>query len=243
MPTKTYKRIPAQRARPFQPSETELFSMEICHQMASELDIDDPDEITRLHRILNDAGSFSHLATYVKTEGVPSGSQRASLKNFSKLLERTIEANDELDWQSNECIAAGYAKEEPVFTASADRISSPFYSQRERDVEALRRIASAVEFAEAHLNTSSKARLGIEILQAKYVIEAFEQFTGQPIRGERSNKKGRNRVSGFLQLGVNHITGGRLTVAQIGYVIRQAAEKIRQQRKITVGGNHPSAGR
>jgi hypothetical protein len=242
MPTKAYKRISDQSARPFQPSETELFPLEICRQMASALDVNVPDESTRLHEILNDAGSFAHLATYVKKEGVPIGSQRASLKNLSELLEKTIKAIDELDWQSNECIAAGYAKEKPVFTAYPDWISSPFYSQRARDVEALRRCAKAVAFAEAHLNTSSKSRLGIEIREAKYIIEACEEFTGQPIRGERSNKKGRNRVSSFLQLGVNHITGGKLTAAQIGYVIRQAAEKIRQQRKITVGGNHPSAG-
>jgi len=235
MPTKTYKRISDQSARPFQPSETELFPMEICREMASALDVNAPGEITSLHEILNDAGGFAHLATYVKKEGVPSGSQRTSLKNLSELLEKTVKYVDELDWQSNECIAAGYAEENPVFTANPDRISSPFYSQREMDVEVLRRYAKAVAFAEAHLNTSSKSRLGIEIRQAKYIIEACEEFTGQPIRGERSNKKGRNQVSGFLQLGVNHITGGKLTVAQIGYVIRQAAEKIRQQRKITVG--------
>ena len=30
MPTKTYKRISDRKARPFRPSETELFPMEIC---------------------------------------------------------------------------------------------------------------------------------------------------------------------------------------------------------------------
>jgi hypothetical protein len=80
------------------------------------LDISDPGEIARLHGILNDPGSFAYLATYLKKAGVPNGSQRASLKNLSKLLEKTIKAIDEPDWQSNECVAAGYAKEKPVFT-------------------------------------------------------------------------------------------------------------------------------
>jgi hypothetical protein len=39
MPTKTYKRISDQKARPFRPSETELFAMEICGQMAQVLGI------------------------------------------------------------------------------------------------------------------------------------------------------------------------------------------------------------
>jgi hypothetical protein len=132
-----------------------------------------PDKITRLHQILNDAGSFAHLASYVKKEGVPSGSRRTALKNLAKSLRQIIEFNDQLDWQSNESVAAGYAKEGPIFTASADRISSEFYSQRDRDVAGMRRYAEAVAFAEAHLNTSSKSTLGIEIRQTKYIIEAY----------------------------------------------------------------------
>jgi hypothetical protein len=210
--------------------------------MAEALDIADPDKIARLHQILSDIGSFAHLAAYVKKEGVPSGNQRAALQNLEKLLRQIIKAIDELDWQSNEDIAAGYAKDEPVFTASADRISSPFYSQRNNDVAALRRYAMAVEFAEAHIDTSNKARFGIEIRQTKYLIEAYEEFTGQLMRGERSNKKGRTQVGEFLKLGVNHITESRLTLPQLGYVIRQAAEMVRQQRKNTCGGNHPRDG-
>lgn len=241
MPTKTYRRISDQKARPFQPSETELFPMATCGQMARALGINDPNKITRLHQILNDAGSFAHLASYVKKEGVPSGSWRAALKNLAKSLRQIIEFVDQLDWQSNESVAAGYAKEGPIFTASAYRISSEFYSQRDRDVAGMRRYAEAVAFAEAHLNTSSKSTLGIEIRQTKYIIEAYEEFTGQPIRGERSNKRG-NPVREFLELGVNHITQGSLTVGQIGYVIRQGSEMLRRQRKMTCGGNHSSAG-
>jgi hypothetical protein len=53
MPTKTYRRVSDQEPRPFQPSETELFPIEVCGQMARALGINDPDEITRLHQILN----------------------------------------------------------------------------------------------------------------------------------------------------------------------------------------------
>ena len=210
--------------------------------MARALDIDDPDKIARLHQILNDPGSFAQVAAYVKKEGVPSGSQRAALKNLKRLLKQTIEAIDELDWQSNQCVAAGYAKEEPVFTANADRISSPSYSQRNSDVAEIRRYAMAVEFAEGHLNTSNKAKLGIEIRQAKYVIAAYEEFIGQLMRGERSNKRERIPVQEFLKLGVKYITGEKLTAAEIGYVIRQAAEMVRRQRKNTCDGNHPPSG-
>jgi hypothetical protein len=241
MPTKTYRRVSDQEPRPFQPSETELFPIEVCGQMARALGINDPDEITRLHQILNYPGSFAHHATYGKKEGIPAANQRAALKNLAKLLRQTIKFIDELDWQSNEAIAAGYAKERPVFSARADRISSEFYSQRDRDGAGMRRYLEAVAFSEAHINTSSKSKLGIEIRQTKYVVEAYEEFTGQPISGERSNKRG-NPVREFLELGVNHITGGDLTVGQIGYVIRQASDMLRQQRKMTCGGNHPSAG-
>jgi hypothetical protein len=99
MPTKTCKRISNQRAHLFPQSETELFPVEICRHMASVLDISDPGEIARLHGILNDPGSFAYLATYLKKAGVPNCSQRASLKNLSKLLEKTIKAIDEPDWQ------------------------------------------------------------------------------------------------------------------------------------------------
>jgi hypothetical protein len=59
MPTKTYLRVSGQKARPFRPSETELFPMEICRQMANVLDISDSEKITRLYQILDDAGSFA----------------------------------------------------------------------------------------------------------------------------------------------------------------------------------------
>jgi hypothetical protein len=126
MPTKTYRQISHQKPRPFQPSETELFPMEVCSRMSKALDVSDPEEITRLHRILNYAGSFAHIAAYVKKEGVPAGSQRAALKCLKKFLGLAVKTIDELDWQSKEDIAAGYAKDESVFTASADRISSGF---------------------------------------------------------------------------------------------------------------------
>jgi hypothetical protein len=117
MPTKTYRRVSDQEPRPFQPSETELFPIEVCGQMARALGINDPDEITRLHQILNYPGSFAHLAAYVKRAGIPAANQRAALKNLVKLLRQTIKFIHELDWQSNEAVAAGYAKERPVFSA------------------------------------------------------------------------------------------------------------------------------
>ena len=95
MPTKTYKRISDRKARPFRPSETELFPMEICGQMARALGISDPDEIARLHRVLNDAGSFAHLAAYVKKEGVSAANQRAPLKYLIKSLKQTIQFFDD----------------------------------------------------------------------------------------------------------------------------------------------------
>jgi hypothetical protein len=210
--------------------------------MVRALDIDDKNETARLHEILNYAGSIGHIAAFIKKEGVSIGSQRAALKNLTRSLRQTIQFIAELHWQSNELVAAGYAKEEPVFTASADRISSPLYSQRDRDLAAIRRYTMAVEFAEAQIDTSSKARLGVEIRQAKYVIEAYEEFTGKPISGERSNIRGRSQAREFLELGVNHVTEGKLIGSQVQYVIRQAAEMVRQQRKNTLGVNHPSSG-
>jgi hypothetical protein len=230
MPTKTYKRVSDQKTRPFCPSETELFPMKICGQMVQVLGITDPDEIARLHRILNYAGSFAHLAAYVKKEGVSAGSQRTALNGLKRLLEELIEFIDELDWQSNEDIAAGYAKDAPVFTASADRINSEAYSQRDRAFAAIRSLATAVESAKTHLNTSGKSRLGIEIRQAKYIIEAYEEFAGQRVSGERSKKSG-NLVRQFLELGVKHITEGALTTQQIDYVLRKAAEIVHQRGK------------
>jgi hypothetical protein len=231
MPTKTYKRVPGQKAKPFRPNETELFPMEICGPMARALGISDPQEIRRLHGILNDAGSFAHLAAFLKKEGVPGANQRAALQGLKKLLEQIIKFIDELDWQSKEDIAAGYAKDAPVFTARADRISSEAYSQRNRDVAGIRRLAAAVTFAEAHLNTSGKSRLGIEIRQAKYIIEAYEEFTGQRVSGERSIKEG-NRVRQFLELGVNHVIQNTLDSGQIDYVLRKATEMVRQPGKL-----------
>jgi hypothetical protein len=123
--------------------------MEICRQMAKALDISDSEKITRLHQILNDAGSFAHIAAYVKREGVLMGSKRAALKSLEALLRQIVNVMDELDWQSNENIGAGYAKDEPIFIASADRISSKFYGQLHRDVAqpggGKRRVAAELE--------------------------------------------------------------------------------------------------
>ena len=167
----------------------------------------------------------------MKKEGVPAGSQRAALKGLKNLLEQIIKSIDDLDWQSNEDIAAGYAKDTPVFTASADRISSEAYSQRDRDVAGIRRLATAVGFAESHINASGKSRRGIEIRQAKYIIEAYEEFTGQRVSGERSTKR-RNPVRRLLELGLNHVTEGALDTRQINYVLRKAAEMVRQEPKL-----------
>ena len=230
MPTKTYKRVSAQKARPFRPSETELFPMGICEQMAGALGITNSHEITRLHGILNDAGSFAHLAAYVKKEGVPAANQRAALKGLKKLLEQSIKSIEELDWQSSEDIAAGYAKDAPVFTASADRISSKAYSQRDKDVAGIRRLVTAAAFAESHIDTSGKSVLGIEIRQAKYLMEAYEEFSGQRVRGARSRKSG-NPARQFLELGLNHVVEGALAIGKIDYVLRKAAEILSQHRE------------
>jgi hypothetical protein len=230
MPTKTHKRVSGRKANSFRPSETELFPMEICGQMALVLGTTEPEEIKRLHGTLNYAGSFAHVAAYVKKEGVPAANQRAALKGLRKLLEPAIQIIDDLDWQSNEDIAAGYAKDAPLFIAHADRIRSESYSQRDRDFAAIRRLAMAVGFSEAHLNTSGKSRLGIEIRQGKYLMEACEEFTGESVSGVRSTKSG-NLVRQFLELGLNHITGGALAIGQIDYVLRKAAEMLSQQRK------------
>jgi hypothetical protein len=227
MPTKTYERVSDQKARPFRESVAELFPMGICGQMTGALGITDPDEIRRLHQILNDPGSYAHIVAFLKKEGVPAGSQRAALKGLKKLLEQTIKFIDELDWQSIEDIAAGYAKDAPVFTASAVSMSSEAYSQRDRDFAAIQRLYTAVEFAEAHLDTPGKSKLGKEIRHAKYIIEAYEEFTGQRVSGERSTKSG-NLVRQFLELGLNHITEGVLAIEQIDYVLRKAAEIVRR---------------
>jgi hypothetical protein len=54
MPTKTPRRTPAQKVRGYQPGETELFPRTICGQMARALGVDAPDDISRLHGILNE---------------------------------------------------------------------------------------------------------------------------------------------------------------------------------------------
>jgi len=46
----------------------------------------------------NNAGSFAHLAAYVKKEGVPAANQRTALKGLKRLLEQIIKFTDELDW-------------------------------------------------------------------------------------------------------------------------------------------------
>jgi hypothetical protein len=98
MPTKSYKRVSDQKAAPFRPNETELFPMQICAHMVRALGITEADEITRLREILNNAGSFAHLAAYVKKEGVPAANQRTALKGLKRLLEQIIKFTDELDW-------------------------------------------------------------------------------------------------------------------------------------------------
>ena len=70
----------------------------------------------------------------------------------------------------------------------------------------------------------------MEIRHAKYIIEAYEEFSGKLLSGERSNKRQSDGVKEFLEIGVNHITEGRLTTTQIEYVIRQAADMYRRQR-------------
>ena len=230
MPTKTPRRTPKEEVRPYQPSETELFPRAICGQMARALGVDASDDITRLHGILNDPGSLAHLSAYVDKFGIPAAGQRATLKEYQTSLAKTLALGEQLDWQSNEDIAAGYARERNVFTASLNSTGVEFYTQRNADFAAMRRHATAVGFAADKIYTGSKTRLGVEIRHTKYIIEAYEEFTGKLLSGERSNKRGSGGVKEFLEIGVNHITESRLTATQIQYVIRQAAEMRRRQR-------------
>jgi hypothetical protein len=230
MPTKTPRRTSAQQVRAYQPGETELFPMAICGQMGRALGVDAPDDIIRLHGILNDPGSFAQIAAFVDKCGIPPAGQRAALKELQKSLEKPLRLIEQLDWQSNEGIAAGYARERSVFTASVNSTGVDFYIQRDADFAAMRRLARAVGFAADNLYTGSKTRLGVEIRHAKYIIEAYEEFSGKHLSGERSDKRESGGVKEFLEIGVNHITEGRLTTTQIGYVIRQAAEMRRRQR-------------
>ncbi|MGA8758186.1 MAG: hypothetical protein WB611_18010 [Stellaceae bacterium] len=228
MPTKTPRRTPMEEVRAYQPGETELFPRAICGEMAQVLGFGAPDDITRLHSILNDPGSFAHLAAFVEKCGIPPAGQRATLKELQKSLENSLRIIEQLDWQSNENIAAGYAREGNVVTASINSTGVEFYIQRDADFAAIRRSATAAAFATENLYTGSKTRLGMEIRQAKYIIEAYEEFAGKPLSSERANKRQSDGVREFLKIGVNHITEGRLTTAQIGYVIRQAAEMHRR---------------
>ena len=228
MATKTPRRTPAEKVRAHQPGAAELFSRAICGEMARALGVDAADDILRLHGILNDPGSFAHITAYIEKFGIPPAGQRATLKELQKSLAKTLELIEQLDWQSDEGIAAGYAQESYVFTASVNSIRAPFYTRRNADFAAIRRYAAAVAFAAENLYTGSKARLGMEIRQAKYIIESYEEFAGKPLSGERSNKRQNDGIRVFLEIGVNHITEGRLTTAQIGYVIRQAAEMHRR---------------
>lgn len=230
MPTKTPRRTPMEEVRPYQPNETELFPRAICGQMARALGVDAPDDITRLHDILSYPGSFAHLSTYVEKCGIPAAGQAAVLKELQKSFAKTLALSEQIDWQSNEDIAAGYAQEKSVFMASVKGTSAPFYTQRDNDLAGMSRYAMAVAFAADNVNTASKSRLGMKIRHAKYIIEAYEEFTGKLLRGERSDKRQHDGVREFLEIGVNHITEGRLTATQIGYVIRQAAEMRRRQR-------------
>jgi hypothetical protein len=230
MPTKTHPRKPAHEVRPYRPTETELFPKAICGQMAQALGIDAPVEITKLYDLLNDPGSFAQIAAYVEKFGIRPAGQRAALKGAQKALAKALERVEQLDWQSNEDIAAAYAQENAVFTAHVNMVSSPYYTQRNRDLASARRLERAIAFAGDNLYTASKSKLGINIRHAKYLIAAYEEFTGEILRGERSDKGDGNGARRFLEIGVNHITEGRLSVAQIKYVIRAAAEMSRRQR-------------
>ena len=86
MPTKTPRRTPAQQVRAYQPGETELFPRAICGEMARALGFDAPDDITRLHGVLNDPGSFRQIAAYVDKFGIPAAGQRAALKELQNSL-------------------------------------------------------------------------------------------------------------------------------------------------------------
>jgi hypothetical protein len=97
-----------------------------------------------------------------------------------------------------------------------------------------------VAFAADNLYTASKARFGVAIRHTKYIIEAYQEFTGKLLSDERSTKRQNDGVREFLEIGVNHISEGRLTTAQIGYVIRRAADMCRRGRLFTSGENDPS---
>jgi hypothetical protein len=119
----------------------------------------------------------------------PPAGQRAALKELKKSLAKALALSEQIDWQSNEDIAAGYAQEKSVFTASVNSTGVEFCTQRNADLAAMRRYAKAVAFAADNLYTGSKTRLGREIRRAKYIIEAYKEFSGKHLSGERSNKR------------------------------------------------------
>lgn len=69
--------------------------------------VDAPDDITRLHGILNDPGSFAHLAAYMDKFVIPAAGQRAALKELQNSLEKPLRLIEQLDWQPNEGIMLG----------------------------------------------------------------------------------------------------------------------------------------
>ena len=192
MPTKTPRHTPMEEVRPYQPSETELFPMAICGEMARALGVDAPDDITRLHGILNHPGSYAQIAGFFDKRGIPAAGQRAALKELQKSLEKPLRLIEQLDSQSNEGIAAGYAREHNVFTASTNRTRVEFYIQRDAAFAAICGLTTAIAFAADNLYIGSKTRLGVEIRHTQYFIEAYEEFTGKLLSGERSNKRQRD---------------------------------------------------
>jgi hypothetical protein len=233
VPTKTFRGRFGYRAPPFEPSETELFSMEVCARMAQALDRNAIDDIKKLYGILNDAsscsGSIVHIAAYVDKHGTSAGNQRSALRQLAKAAKSYLDLLDALDWQSNELIAAGYAKDENVYTATADSISSLYYSKRESDLESTRRLAAAITYAEANIDTSSKVKLGLPTRYAKHLVNSYEEFTGCVVSGERSDNKQKEKVKRFLELGLNYITQGELFPSERRSALRRAAEARRKQ--------------
>ena len=73
------------------------FRWRFCGEMARALGVDAPDDITRLHGILNHPGSYAQIAAFFDKRGIPAAGQRAALKELQKSLEKPLRLIEQLD--------------------------------------------------------------------------------------------------------------------------------------------------
>jgi hypothetical protein len=217
-----------------------LFSMDIATRMARALGAHSEEDAKRLHEILNDfssfVGAFAYtIAYYLPKPGPRPVNQRADLKKSANAGKKFLGLVEALHWQTRELISAGYAREKAVFTASSDKTISQAYNQIANDIESTKRLLENIQYAVEQIDTSSKDKLGNLEKLARHIVEAYEIFTGEPIRGERSDKK--NVPAGkFMRLGLNYITTNQYTHSQINTAIRRAAEWSRKRPETPEAG-------